>query len=496
MAISLSALTGCGSADDKKIGNVGDRITVKVIKCGYGDKATQNDVVWDAIHEKFQKDTGIDIEFDIEFVPWEEATTRITTKITANEKFDIFMNQLISMGDMAKEENHPMMHLDDIMAENGKNFLDFIPQRSLDLNTRHGHLIGIPLDWQSAAYWFVARTDKMTEWGLSMPDTLAEFEAVMAEMKQKDPNCIPLTGASWSIGRVIMALANLPEAYHNSLYLDKTDGKIKANYVNPNYKTYLEIYARWVKNGWISKDSISMQTETANTMFISGKSYIKADWATNPLYQDIKSIQKSTPAATVAMMPIFKGVDGVARVHAENPTSINYCAYKGANKEAVKAFVKYIDWTLEDPANYRLANYGIEGTHYDVVDGVAVSKPEYAGLGESGPYAGLYGFFTTINSKYFLSTSEYGPDYNDAFNTLISAEKTDISVDGLYFDYTPIAAKATAAQNFFFPLSDMFCLGKKDLSELAASQQEYLAKGGNAITEEFTRQYNEKYKGK
>ena len=117
------------------------------------------------------------------------------------------------------------------------------------------------------AYGPVVRKDWLEECNLDIPVTIEDWEVMLRTFRER-------YGAKFAfpIDRFASAgLASGFDAYGSTkcnMYLD--DGEIKVAQVQPEFKEYLSTIARWVKEGLLDVDSLTMTDEGFRTKALNG----------------------------------------------------------------------------------------------------------------------------------------------------------------------------------------------------------------------------------
>jgi putative aldouronate transport system substrate-binding protein len=107
--------------------------------------------------------------------------------------------------------------------------------------------------------WFV-RTDKLEEWGLDLPVTIADYEDCFARMVDEGSRaCIQAnSGTFYTVLASSFDIATLDGAA-----LCVEDGKVTSSWYSDNAKLYVETMKEWHDKGYIYKDIIAV-TEDRN----------------------------------------------------------------------------------------------------------------------------------------------------------------------------------------------------------------------------------------
>ncbi len=488
-------------------------VTMKLIRLDNPDTASENDLVREEIRKKFLADTNIDLTFDIEITPWDTSHEMYISKFSAGDRMDAILTHSGIIDTIYQADEEALRPLDDLLAQYAPNYFAFIPEEGWKANMRKGKIVGMPYERLRALYILAGRTDILVDqWGLDVnPETLEELEKLFADIKAQDPQSIPMTGAYWAVMRMVMAYADVPENYTwgppISFFVDDDD-TVKPLIFHENYPAMAEMLAKWVTNGWVPKEVISMNNVQSDQLFHSGKAYISANYYSIPLSVDLDVFRQSEPDARVEMIGIPKAINGVQQLHAEDFANIQWCLPNTGEEESQATFLKYVEWIVSDPANYHLVNYGINGRYYEIQEGlmktiyrdengdIATDPDEIERIKAKNveenflPYRSLFSVFQTERTGYKLYSDITPKTIIDTEAILQSIDTTEFKLEGkVVFDLTAISAQKTDAENAVTTLLAEILSGVKPVSELEAVKQLYLDNGGQAVIDELTAQY-------
>lgn len=259
----------------------------------------------------------------------------------------------------------------------GKNYM--IPRYNFDG--------GIPLLPQY-------RYDWMKKVGIEKtPETLAEFEALCDKFTNGDPDgngkkdtyCISAS-PSYTIPFQLVYGAFDNQIGH---YSKDANGKIIYNVIRDETKEALKVLRDWVKKGYIDPEYITNTGQMTNSKWdngVYGVTHGSYWYASSPDMIGTNTLFTVNPnAELIAGKPIY------APGHVGTGYAFNILQ-KGMsmgvhvqNDEAKKNKIyEILEALATDPETYLTTFYGMEGVHYDLVDGIVVSRPGFEELGKRG----------------------------------------------------------------------------------------------------------------
>ncbi len=251
------------------------------------------------------------------------------------------------------------------------------PEVEKEIRENDGNIYYIPFlqgidEMKTSQTWFI-RYDWLEKLGMKVPTTVDELYDVLYAFATKDPNGNGLKDEVpfFSRAKVINSLLYLWGA-HNTFYIDEND---KVNYgpLEEEYKIAYTNIAKWYSEGLIDKEIFS-RNNARDVLLANNQGGCSFDWAGSTASFS-ESMKDSVPGINFNWMMPPKNVNGEMR-SAESRTLVaqNGWSISSTNKYPEDT-IRYFDfWFSED--GHRLANYGIEGEHYDIVDGEPKFKEE------------------------------------------------------------------------------------------------------------------------
>lgn len=366
MVVTLFA--GCGkknsnstkAANSTSDGTVKNATTEKmVLFYSYANGSTPEGIAAEkkAMEDKLKDNVNITLDWVI--VPRDNFEEKLNTMLAAGEQIDAAVGDLDDL-DTASAKSGLVMPLNDLLDKYGKHLKALIPQEAWDAVTDYkGDITAIPAYnknyWQGA----VIRKDWLDKLNLPVPKTLDQIEATMVAFKAMDKNIIPASGESWYMEPLLASAVNggiTPNIEWDML--DPTGEKVINGFTHPQYKKFLELYKKWLDNGWFNKDFLATDDAKNDQMFEQGKVGILFTDPHNAVnYQSV--LQKTDPNAKVTFLPVPDGPGGKAAFALNN--GVDKIVWINQNSAHPERVVQYFDWMVSNKDNYTLARLGIEG---------------------------------------------------------------------------------------------------------------------------------------
>ena len=274
------------------------------------------------------------------------------------------------------------------------------------------------------------RQDWLDKLGLKMPQTLEDYYEVCRAFCEDDPDG---NGEKDTYAIAMSYRAN--ESINQMLYGEVVmEGDNCMRYGWDEIARRLD-FKKWLyDNGYVDREYMS-DTNGANALqsFLNGKTGI-LPWLTsldrNWALGDYTTFRTNNPDGVLSVAP-YPEIDGVRYMPTlRNPVQIT--AFVNANCKNPEAVMKYLDFCCSKEFAMALT-YGIEGEHYEMVDGMPVILDKEKFSNE----VSWASDFMMLKSKDVLA--EYQSDTNDFdLNNPIEAEAYQLWKDGLalYLDPT------------------------------------------------------------
>ncbi|XID94533.1 ABC transporter substrate-binding protein [Paenibacillaceae bacterium WGS1546] len=293
----------------------------------------------------------------IAFGNWVQQTNLM---LSSGEKLDLFVTAN-SMGYASQAVTGKIAPLDELLAGPGRGIADQLGEKYLNAAKIEGQVYGVPsLRDLAASYDYVMRKDLVDKYqiDLSSVRTLDDVEKVLQTIKENEPGITPIVpGGSGSGGMLIGYNKHdqLGDSY--GVLMDPDVLTVTNYYESPEYEALLKKMHDWYKKGYILRDAATNQV-VANQLVKAGKafSYLgnsKPGFAvqeSRAAGMEMVAVELAGPVATTG-----------------NVTSLMWSiAQSSENKEKAMEILNLF-YTDKDIVN--LINWGIEGKHYQKVEG-------------------------------------------------------------------------------------------------------------------------------
>jgi putative aldouronate transport system substrate-binding protein len=279
--------------------------------------------------------------------------------------------------------------LNDLVKEHAPNiqaFWDANPELLTAISAYDGKYYYIPYlpDGKFGRAYFV-RQDWLDKLGLQQPQNVEELYTVLKAFREKDPNGngkkdeIPFFARDWQeVIRLVTlwdARSSGSDTYHD-FYITKT-GEIAHPYAEEAYRDGLTNVAQWYSEGLIDPEVFTRGSSSRDFLLSENLGGMTHDWFASTAGYNVALVDKVPGLNFAPFLPPASAGGVRIEEHRRIPVKPDGWAISFTNEHPVET-IKYFDFWFSEEGR-RLANFGVEGTHYDLVDGKPVYKPEVLG---------------------------------------------------------------------------------------------------------------------
>jgi putative aldouronate transport system substrate-binding protein len=305
---------------------------------------------------------------------WEQA---FNVMLASNEIADIVHSWNVNHFNNYGPEG-AFLPLNDLIMEHAPNLKQFFfeehPEyvRNSSASDRNLYYIPYIADGEAAKGWFI-RKDWLDTLGLDVPKTVGEYYEALKAFKQQDPN-----GNGKEDEVPFFSRASAPITLAPLFGVDwewyEEDGEVFHGKYTPEYKVAIENIAKWYSEGLIDQEIYTRGKKARDVLLGDDKGGSTHDWfgstsSYNDKYKDTRPDFNFIPIAPPA------DINGnVWEKTARNLLQAVGWGMSVDNENPVET-IKYFDfWFTEE--GRRLANFGIEGEQYEMIDGKPIFKEE------------------------------------------------------------------------------------------------------------------------
>ena len=252
-------------------------------------------------------------------------------------------------------------------------------------------------EYNSVAYGPVVRKDWLDECGLEIPVTIADWEVMLKTFRDK-------YGAKFTFPISRFSAAGLASGFgafgslNTNYYVD--DGEIKLAQVQPEFKEYLGTLARWVDEGLMNVESLTMSDESFRTDALNndcGAAFVVMSLFTK-MISDAKA-EKSKAEWIAVPYPVEAKGQPTSWINYTSNIYDNGCVITtSCSEEKIATALQWLNYAYTEEGMLYY-NFGEEGETFtkdangvinftDKIakdrDGVAAGCSKYTGMGNVG----------------------------------------------------------------------------------------------------------------
>lgn len=263
----------------------------------------------------------------------------------------------------------PMNDYIETYAPDYSKFLKENPQAAKNVKTDSGQIYMVPYyayddDNTTAGIGagYIFRKDWLDSLGLSLPETIGEWETVLRAFKEQKGAEAPLSLQYINVDR---GLAGAFDVHLNWYHEGDT---VKYGYAQPQYKEFLTTMNRWFNEGLLDKNYATVDSKTVTANMLNGKSGATMEWSA--------TISKWLPAGkeldpgydlAVAPFPVKNKGDEVKFGHKDPKVYFGGWGITQTSDKKELA-MKVLNYGYTEAGREYLA-YGDEGDTFTVQDG-------------------------------------------------------------------------------------------------------------------------------
>ena len=312
--------------------------------------------------------------------------------------------------------------LNELIPEYAPNLAAYFAERpeiAAAISAADGNMYYIPYlpDGKYGRAYFI-RTDWLDILGLESPETVEDLEAVLIAFRDGDPNGngiadeVPYFARQWPELIRLVTLwdgrSSGSDTYHD-FYVE--DGALLHPYAQEGYREGIANLARWYDMGLIDSEIFTRGSSSRDFLLGENLGGMTHDWfASTGGYNSLSS--EIEGFAFEAMAPPAS-VSGVRmEEHRRIPIKPDGWAI-GATNENIIETIKYFDfWFTEE--GRRLANFGVEGQQYTMVDGEPTFTEEFLTNGEPVNNQ-LYRVGSQLQARGYFQDYRYEEQWSNEF---------------------------------------------------------------------------------
>lgn len=345
---------------------------------------------------------------------------------------------------------------------------------------------GRPLSRQGLIY----RKDWADRLGLSAPQNVDELYEMIRAFTEDDPDG---NGSNDTIGLtdrgILGTFQNFATWYGAPNEWGEKDGQLLPEFMFEEYKDAMKVFKSLFDKGYINTDAPVTSKTDQQAMLKNGTAgvYIGTMGDVESLYNDAVEIN---PDLEFDVHNYIEGPDGEYRTRGipGYGSMIMFPKQKIKSEDELKKVLSFFDY-LMTPEGANLLIWGIEGEHYEVIDGKAsvIEANSDAYEREIRPYTPLEIGEPDTNGRYD-GYFEYEPRAK-ADELYQDNEKYIVSNPTVPLDSETFTKNSAQLTQIITDATYQFFLGKIDEAGFDAAVEDWKKNGGEKVIQEYNEQY-------
>lgn len=415
-------------------------VTLDIVTMASGKEESGIAQVEEAMNAILEEKYNINVK--LTFMPYGSYAEQTTLMLSAGEGVDLLAVYMINYTSCAMTGQ--IQPMDGLIEEYGQGIIEQLGWDQINCGRVDGELFGLTQGRDLAAsQGFAYSLDMAEKYNLDMQSitTLEELEAALKVIKENEENVWPVAVSAgenirnwdWdSLGDEMVNLGVLADHAQDTTVVNL--------YETEQYKSLVSTMYSWMQQGLIQADAVNT-TETASTLMEAGTAF--GNFVNlKPYYCEENNPNLTNKIGAIEIKPALATTDRV---------TMALWSIAGSC-EHPEAAMKVLNALYSDPEIGNLYMYGVEGTHYQVVEEGAVTN----GQDRINYLDGQDATTTTYRkSGTWLTPNQF---IGDIWGLDLPADYWDATRDfnndsdksaafGFSFDATPVANEVTACTN-------------------------------------------------
>lgn len=462
ICIAATALAGCG---EKKTETVSSDDTIKVFT------KLKNRPDCALVSQELSKITSEKIGTNVEFMFGYDAD-KITLMLASNEQMDIGFDNLDTFIDRVRQNAY--VDITDMLKEKTPDLYNAIPEEFWEYTKIDGRNYAVPTYKEMGEQWSLLVDKEIIEEhniDISQINELKDAEVILEALKQHPERSgyeiLPDTTIHMN-----MALKEKYDTVYNEFVVDRENpDKIVHFMETQEYKDYVHLMRDWYEKGYIAKD-ITTRTdyESYHNTGDVGIIYTQYQPYSEIAFKDSYNADLVAIHLTPIVMSntsMFGSLFGI------------YSKSKNVDKA-----LKFLELWNTNPDVKNMITYGIEGKHYDLINGKAKIR--------EGAFD-LYKMQNAISGNMMIShILESEPDDKYEKYKEFNSKAIPAATLGFLPDMENISSKVGACANVISEYNPLLCCGAVDPDQYLDKMLKALKNSGvDEVKQELQKQYDE-----
>jgi putative aldouronate transport system substrate-binding protein len=379
------------------------------------------------VYEAISQKTGIAL--DMEFLVGTDLMEKVGVMIAGEEYADVINARGLNVPERLIGAG-ALLPLDDLLASHGPTLTELWGDSLGKLQHTDGSIYYLssprnrPTEIEDMNQGLLIQYDVLEATGWPTPRTVDDVKAILEEYLAQNPDLdgqsyVPwgLWADSWGYNITVNNAALWTNGFtdDSDSYVDQDTYEVTYFNTTDYFKDYLRWLNEMYRSDLLDPNGFILKNDAWRSLVASGRvlAAITGTWDVNEPERALR--QAGMPERAYARFPIVmeEGIEDRSQVYAESYSWGLSISNKNPNPEKT---MEFFDFLASDEGTV-LLNWGVEGTHYDVVDGRRVMKEDVIERYNSDPdYGPDQGFGTFQWTQYYgairLDDGQFASPFN------------------------------------------------------------------------------------
>lgn len=487
----VSMLSACGGGNSNNAGEgqnkpaegqndtkPKERLKVSMMYPLNGD-APQKSEAWKWMEDK------LDVELDLIAVPSSGYVEKTRLTVASGDMPDVMVWSNYPDPELNKYIRQGAFRELGDLVQNYKNIME-TPEQTFENVKVDKKLYSIPRTRPLQQTAVMIRKDWLDKLNLQIPKTVEEYADVAVKFTTMDPDGNGLNDTfGIAVGEDLTFLDPLWMAFDTgNIWRVSEDGTLSNWHVTKGRKESLKWLADLYKKGAIDQDFPVLNYAQVNEKFVAGKMGIMIGGGVSAYGQQLADMKKLNPNAELIMIDPPVGPTGKSGVMQFNGFYGHWVVNAKVSDEKLAKIMEVLDWQATQEA-LDFKRVGIEGVHYNMVDGAPVLTDQYKADGVLNLVAHnkFNPYYTTPGAPEEVAQAQL-----DEWKNI---EKLGIPNPAIAVLTPTMQEKTADLEKQAMDYHIKVVTGKASIDTFDTFVSDWLAKGGQKMTDEVNEWYAE-----
>lgn len=424
-----------------------------------------------AVYEKANEIIKDKINATVNFqvIDWGSYDDKMNLMINAGETFDLCFTSNWSNNYVQNVQKDAFLPLDGLLDEYAPTLRSIVPDKFWDATRVEGEIYGI-INYQISTMTNAVSINKALadkyDFDPDSVKTLEDLEPFFAAIAENESDVTPLNnhaaaGSMWGrhlarVGFDEIAGRNIPGVVR----VADGEATVINQFESPEFLEWAETMRDYYNKGYIRSDAISINDDTADMQAGKIAVYTEGNYSPSSEVDNLAKFGFETYVRPISKPALFTSsiiatMQGISRT-SENP-------------ERAMMLMELVNTDVE---LYNLLSYGIEGTHYEKLDGNYI-RP----IADSGYNPGTKWLFGSTGNAYLLEGSQA-----DVWEKTVEMNEigTPSPLLGFSFNSEPVNSQIAQCNSVVDEFIAAIDTGSMEVEDVLPQFQEKLTNAGAA----------------